>query len=374
MTKYSRTSKYEELRNRLQNDTEPDLRTRELSEYEAKLNRISGSKPEAPVSYSAEDHDPLHARHSEYLQEEVKPAAEADTGTLDFGLSNALFSRNENYHTASFNNEYLDEYLKEAKLYNVEKGNAFSTDTDVNILKSLKETPKPKPAPKPYVEPEKPAGNTLSYISSFVSPAQNQKEVPAVKPQEVKPEKPAEPVRPAVQERPVQKPVQQARPAAPKPVQAPPVQEAPAANEQNDATLEDLMFFPRKDENNYYREFINNRTQKEESSEPSTKTMTREDIAAEVQSMRVAQEPVSEPKPAAYADDDPDYRTRQQLLNETAQLRVQMDDYEDNLTAVSDSMQKTNRVLNGVLIVLIVTLSVMLLVVLYWILSSRGIL
>ena len=64
---------------------------------------------------------------------------------------------------------------------------------------------------------------------------------------------------------------------------------------------------------------------------------------------------------------------RQQLLNETTQIRAQLDDYEDNLTDVSDKMNRTNRVLNGVLIVLIIALFVVLLGVIYWILSLRDV-
>ena len=40
MTKYSRTAKYEDLRSRLQNDAEEDIRSRELSQYERRLNQI----------------------------------------------------------------------------------------------------------------------------------------------------------------------------------------------------------------------------------------------------------------------------------------------------------------------------------------------
>lgn len=36
-----------------------------------------------------------------------------------------------------FNNEYLDEFIKEVKEYNIKKGNAYSEDTQVNILKEM---------------------------------------------------------------------------------------------------------------------------------------------------------------------------------------------------------------------------------------------
>ncbi len=36
-----------------------------------------------------------------------------------------------------FHNEYLDEFIREVKEYNIKKGNAVSQDTQVNILKEL---------------------------------------------------------------------------------------------------------------------------------------------------------------------------------------------------------------------------------------------
>ncbi len=37
-----------------------------------------------------------------------------------------------------FHNEYLDEFIKEVKEYNIRKGNAFSEDTQLNVLQELK--------------------------------------------------------------------------------------------------------------------------------------------------------------------------------------------------------------------------------------------
>ena len=55
-------------------------------------------------------------------------------------------------------------------------------------------------------------------------------------------------------------------------------------------------------------------------------------------------------------------------------MRAQLDDYQDNLTEVSDKMKRTNQILNVVLIVLIIALSVVLVVVIYWVLQSQGVL
>lgn len=326
MTKYSRTSKYEELRNKLQNDAEEEIRSRELSSFEARLNQINSSNFENKGEYNAEDHDPLHARHQQYLQnaQAQEPSFREPSRPLDYGLQNSLFGKNENYNS-SFNNEYLDEYLNEVKQYNIDNGNAFSTDTDLNILQSLKGQPEPKKpvAPsKPY--PATTTQNTMNYIPT-VNPPRPQ--------QAVKEEK-----------------------------------------KRNDTT--DLLFFPPK-EKDPFEEYINNK--QEAAPRPAnTATMTREDIAAEVKNLiNQQEEPVvstGKTKENAVEKKDSGYDTRQQLLNETTQMRAQLDDYEDNLTAVSDRMQKTNRILNGVLIVFIITLSIMLLIVLYWILNARGIL
>ena len=138
--------------------------------------------------------------------------------------------------------------------------------------------------------------------------------------------------------------------------------------------------------------------------------MTREDIAAEVQNMiRNAQQPARPSQPAQTSSPSPitpgarevpssetgsttqllntgvrnsiaeavnssSDTTRRQLLQETTQMRAQLDDYQDNLTEVSDKMKRTNHILNVVLIVLIIALSVVLVVVIYWVLQSQGVL
>ena len=134
----------------------------------------------------------------------------------------------------------------------------------------------------------------------------------------------------------------------------------------------DIPFFSRDPDEDFIRD----------DRQGGTKTMTREDIAAEVQNLIREQDqpqpqpqpvPAYEPRPAAPRVED--QRTaHQQLLNETTQMRAQLDDYEDNLTEVSDKMQQTNQVLNIVLIVLIVVLIAVLGLVIYWILLSKGIL
>ena len=62
-----------------------------------------------------------------------------------------------------------------------------------------------------------------------------------------------------------------------------------------------------------------------------------------------------------------------QLLEETQQLRVQMDEYEDELTELSDGVEKTNKLLNVLLCFLILVLLVIIGGIIYTIWNAGGI-
>ena len=159
MTKYSRVSKYEDLRNKLQNDTDTKIESKDLSRYKKKLNEINSSNFEAPKeTYSEESYDPIHARRRQYLDntneintpvqpEVIKKDEQEKTSTNNLDYNNANFS--------SFNNDYLNDYIREVKEYNKEQGNAFSTNTNLNVLHSIKKDEPQQVPSKPYVD-EKP--------------------------------------------------------------------------------------------------------------------------------------------------------------------------------------------------------------------------
>jgi len=73
-----------------------------------------------------------------------------------------------------------------------------------------------------------------------------------------------------------------------------------------------------------------------------------------------------------YSELEDDRTTRQRSLNETTQMRAQLDGYEDNLSEVNDKMRYTNRILNLVLVVLIIALVVILFILIYLVVLSRG--
>ena len=346
MVKYSRTAKYEELRTQLQNDSESSIHSRDLNNWLA--NNASPEHFDSPQANEPEEVTPVHARRSTPYPE-PQPVQMPAQETAAPGYSKEFFKNGANYTTA-FNNEYLDEYIREVKKYNIDQGFAQSANTDLDILQSLKgDTPRPAPK-KPYPD---------ETVEAAPKPAEQPAPVVTAVPKpEPKPEPEPEPVKPAV------KPADTADisfGSSSKPQPAPVVRKPV------------LDFLDDEDE-----EFM-------ESTPSDTRAMTKEDIAAEVQRLiKNAQQNRDNPSGGRSARRRPSFdetaedeyageSTRQQLLNETTQMRAQLDDYEDNLNDVNDKMKRTNQILNIVLIVLIIALTFVLAVVVYWVLLSKGI-
>ncbi len=343
MAKYSRMQKYKELRDSLQNDSESNIQTRDLYKYEQKLNQIAPDQFNAPQEPSPErNNSPLHASQVRpYTPEETPSAVQSEEPVSgNKGFSKEYFQNSANYTTA-FNNEYLDDYIREVKEYNINQGVAGSANTDLDILKNLRGESTAAPR-KPYPDEE------------VVEPSP----------------------------RPV-------RPAAKEPAAKPAVKEADTA---------DISFGSDKRKTSYaepalkketaaakekpFLDFLDDEEEEEEVRPYSdTQTMTKEDIAAEVQRLingaQKKNESASKNKGKNLFEDTDTYgvprSTNQQILNETTQMRAQLDDYEDNLNDVTDKVNHTNQILNIVLIILIIALSLVLAVVIYWVLLSKGV-
>ncbi len=302
MASLSRMEKYKNLRDGLQNDTGSTETTKELSRFERRLNRIDAQNFSAPQEVREDVHEAQHARVQEPVPEPVLSRTQS--------RNKPVFDENfmdENENSSGFDNDFLDQYIREVKQYNIDQGNAVSENTQVNVLKNIREKMPETPAPsKPY--PPKPKDNDTADIP-FMNSRRRKYE------------------------------------------------DAFENTEKIPVTTS-------------YKE------------EPS-QNLTKEDIMAEVQNLvngsrRQGYLSDDEPAPAAPAAPaydkssyEDDRTTRQQLLNETTQMRAQLDDYEDNLNEVNDKMRQTNRILNIVLIVLIIALIVILGIVIYWIVISR---
>lgn len=345
MANLSRSEKYRELRNSLQNEIDDGYQSKELSRFEKRLNRIDSRNFSREGNYtrSADDYDPSHARRLRRTDDpEFAPAEPAEPAprTPSFANSRPMVSDTGD----SYENDFLDQYIREVKQYNVRQGNAVSDNTSVNVLQQLNPQQESTYSRDPYA---------------------------------------------SVQQR--QRPVQMQRQRTEKP----------------------------QIQHDYYRDFYKRRYEDqnpvqeapapaESPFEEDSQTMSKEDIMAEVQSLvngrKSGQSTLNVPQMSymqnrrkqqapqqpAYNDtfdysefedtEDEDYfdrhseaerDTRQQLLNETTQMRAQLDDYEDNLNEVSDKIRHTDRILNIILIVLIIALGIALAFVVYWIVLTR---
>lgn len=310
MANLSRTEKYKELRDSLHNDTDADIGTKELSGFESRLNRIDSNNFRAPQNYLNDDHDAAHAKNRVYddsLTEEVQEENEPVFDT-------SILGRNENY-TSNFDNDFLDQYIREVKEYNREQGYAVSDKTSVNVLNAMNSGSRQRGSgtpltPYPDNGRKQQAYNDTADIP-FVSQRRN--------------------VEPQASRNPIQ-------------------DEYRAFDEPMSRTKEDIMAEVQNMVNGTRSAQIPNinMSARENSSTSS--------IGTDTFSRRM----------------DEEKNAREQLMNETTQMRAQLDDYEDNLSEISDKMRHTNRILNIVLVVLIVALSVVLIFIIYWNIIARG--
>lgn len=352
MAGLSRTEKYKDLRARLQVDTKDDLSTKALNPYESRLNRIDANNFAAPSDVMEDDHSALHARivkdEQPVLSQPAEPLHRTQHQRVEPSYMDS-FKDNENY-SSTFDNDYLDQYIREVKQYNLEQGSAFSDNTQLNVLRQLQQNKEnknkdpyagygnsPLNMPKPPVElDEKPTRSTTEI------PFQDTEEVTE----------------------PVSAPV--------KPVQTDSHTRVQMVHQNAPVTSSRKAFTD---------ELFENDDEVEE--ETNSQNLTKEDIMAEVQNLvngtgrqdfsELNSQVQSLPNTESYQKDLEAERTaRQQLLNETTQMRAQLDDYEDNLNEVSDKMRHTNKILNIVLVILIIALAVILGIVIYWIVLSKG--
>lgn len=323
MATLSRTKKYQDLRDRLQNESSVDnFSTTDLSRFEKRLNDLDAQNFSLPDSYMRDTHNATHARSHEV--KEVKEEREENpfVGNPDFDTSSYYTNQNN----STFDNDYLDQYIREVKQYNIDQGNAALENTQLNILKQIERNKNPQPTlNRPYYREEELQEETadipvfssktskLNTVEDFQQPSPVQEdEAGEVVPTQVlsKEDIMAE----------VQNLVNGDRPPLPQD----PTPQLQQTQQPSSSFIDDEFPFDRN---------------------MSTDTFNRR--------MEIER------------------TTRQQLLNETTQMRAQLDDYEDNLSEVSDKMRQTNKILNIVLMILIVFLAVVVGFVIYWIIISK---
>ena len=316
MSNLSRTEKYRELRDSLHNDTDADIGTKELSGFESRLNRIDSNNFRAPQNYLNDDHDAAHARNRTYDEPPAEEIPEENEPVFD----TSIFGKNENY-TSSFDNDYMDQYIREVKQYNIEQGNAVSENTTVNVLNSMNSGSRKR-------------GGTGAPLTPYPESSGNRKQTAYNDTADI----------PFVSSR---------RNAEPPASQNPIRDEYRAFDEPMSRTKEDIMAEVQNMVNGTRSAQIPNMNLYSSSNTQSGSTSS---VGTDTFSRRMEEEK----------------NAREQLMNETTQMRAQLDDYEDNLSEISDKMRHTNRVLNIVLVILIIALSVILVFIIYWNIIARG--
>lgn len=216
-----------------------------------------------------------------------------------------------------FQNEYLDDFLNEVKQYNLKKGTRECEDTQIDILHQLQSGN--RPTRSHYVEDiQEEKAEPVPSIEDIVNTMSHEdiaKEVKSLLDDTAK-----QPLYEPVQETPVYS-------ALPK--------------EETQVKEAEKVQMP-------YHEPV-----KEE-------PLYREPIAPAHDFSTLKQEPAA---PAA-VEDTSSYEQEmkrekllhQKLVEETQQLRRQLDEYEDELTDLSDGVEKNNRILNVILCCLILAL------------------
>ena len=285
MAELSRMKKYEELRNKLQ-EVDENVSTKELSRFEKRLNQLDANNFSLNNQVLNDSHNPLHARSNE----SVSFTKDSDP--------NVILDK-----TQTYDDPFLDEYINEVKQYNLDQGNAISTNTNVNVLNSIRNDLNTNPKQKPY-------------LSSYQKPIdfENSKDLS---------------------------------------MQAERRDTTGLVNTERMNVIEDSNPFE------------------------DSQTMSKDDIMAEVQSlvngeMKDSYAPMGTDTFQRHITND-NRNAQQQLLNETTQMRAQLDDYEDNLSEVNGKVSEVMRLSNIILTVFIFFLVIALICFIYLLILSRGV-
>lgn len=143
----SRVEKYAQLRDEIIKESNETIETKELSSYAQKLHQVDDEHFENMEVGEVSNHHPLHLRDTNYDHYSIEEDLFND---FDEEKMDELYEKSSEElieDTDSFRNDYLKDFIEEAKQYNVEKGFRIDHDTKSNLLRELnlqkKNTPEP---------------------------------------------------------------------------------------------------------------------------------------------------------------------------------------------------------------------------------------
>lgn len=299
MEKLSRVKKYEELRKSIETDNHVDVKEDAVLHPDETLKQFDTSVVKK-----------VEIKEDDYQPEREKVVEETPV--------------NETVDHNEFTNEYLDDFIKEVRQYNIRKGTRESENTQVDILNQLNAINRAKRTQ--YVEsiqdetPEEEPTRPLLNKENIALEVQNllREEDDVVAKEEIEP-------------------IQIEEPVADMTIQMEAIQ-APVMDEWKEEPV------------------VCEEIEEEESVHKKRGLFKKKEKAIEEQEEEEKVEPTLHKK----------------ILEETQQLRVQMDEYEDELTDLSDGVEKTNKLLNFVLCFLILVLLVIIGFIAYSLLKAGG--
>lgn len=323
METLSRVKRYEDLRKQIEDDsigtdTPPEEK---LQSYAKRLNEIDPSIFKKVTITEEEPNTPQRER-----------------------IESSIYEDNDTT-MQEFRNEYLDDFINEVREYNIKKGNRESENTQIDILNRLNAVSRAKRTD--YIQ------NIEEEISE---PKQNEAEIKnrdeiAAQVKSLLEEEPALPQAPAAAE----VITSEAKPS-------------------DKAAVEVSKTQPQKVFNDQTKE-IKPKTVKEKAA-PVIENVNTNAAVTEKQEKQNTAPRKQKPKPVAakelQAEVEREQRLHQKLVEETQQLRVQLNEYEDDLNDLSEGVEKTNKMLNVILGCLILALLVIIGIIIYWVIQAGG--
>ena len=385
MAELSRIKKYKDLRESIAQDLDSNdvTTTKELSRFQKRLNQIDANNFHRSGDYTESASEGIHRRVSAPITkvEPVKPVIsepvttfehEEPAPTLADFEAGAFTTVND---LAGYDNDYLDQYIREVKQYNIEQGNSSLENTSMDILRKIKgDTAASKKIQEARKTPvKKPYSNSTGTT-----------DIPFMSSNKQRTSQPARPVVPSQQDN---------------------LFDVPYTGDNNH--MNDPMSLTKEDIMAEVKNLMNEKRSNPQSSLPEIPAFTprvshmdsRDYMSQNTTSfppldntaqfgdafsdLMNPQEPRNEAAVNQHNDSDDAFAmfpkktenyesTNQRLLNETTQMRIQLDNYEANLTDVNEKMQYTNHVLNIVVVVLILLLLILLLLAIYGIVMNSG--
>ena len=385
MAELSRIKKYKDLRESIAQDLDSNdvTTTKELSRFQKRLNQIDANNFHRSGDYIESASEGVHRRVSAPITnvEPVQPVIsepvtafehEEPAPTLADFEAGAFTTVND---LAGYDNDYLDQYIREVKQYNIEQGNSSLENTSMDILRKIKgDTAASKKIQEARKTPvKKPYSNSTGTTG-----------IPFMSSNKQRTTQPARPIVPSQQDNLFDVPYTGDNNHVNDPMsltkedimaEVKNLMNEKRSNPQN--SLPEIPAFTPRVSHMDSRDYMSQNTT---SFPPLDNTAQFGDAFGDLMN---PQEPRNEALVNQQNDSDDAFAmfpkktenyesTNQRLLNETTQMRIQLDNYEANLTDVNEKMQYTNHVLNIVVVVLILLLLILLLLAIYGIVMNSG--